>query len=107
MLTFLILSGLVLAVIVIGGLLTLPFLLIGAVVWLLLLPFRLLFKLVFGIGGALLGLLLTPFVMVIVAVALIGAAITALLGLAVPLVPVILLALLVWGILRVVTPTVV
>lgn len=102
MLTFLFLSSLAIVVALIG-LAALPILAIGAVVWLVLLPIKLLFgglfRLVFGIGGAVLGLLIIPLVMVVVVVALIGAFVTAVLGLLVPLLPVLLLVLLAWVII--------
>ena len=104
MLGFLIFGALALAF---AGVVAIPFMLIGAVIWLVMLPFRIFFKLlgaifgmVFGLGGALLGLIIAPIVMVIVAVALIGAFVSALLSLVVPLMPVALLALLVWAVYR-------
>jgi hypothetical protein len=91
-----------------GALFALPFLAIGAILWLVTLPIRLLFgivfggifRLIFGLGGALLGLIIAPIVMVVVGVALIGAFVVAPLALVAPLIPVILLALLAWAIYR-------
>jgi hypothetical protein len=96
MLTFLILSALGMAAFVVAGV-ALAFFAIAAILSLILLPFRILFKLVFGLGGALLGLLVAPIVMIVGAVVLIGALLSALLALLVPLIPVVLLALLVWA----------
>lgn len=104
MLIFLVLSALALAAVVLGGIILIPLLAVGAFLWFVLLPIRLLFKLVFGLGGALLGLLLAPIVLLVIAVSLIGAAVTAVFSLAVPLVPVILLACLAWGLYRIAVP---
>ncbi len=99
MLTFLFFSALAIAAALIG-LAALPLLAIGAAVWLVLLPIKLLIRLAFGIGGALLGLLIAPLVMVVVGVALLVAFVTAVVALFVPLIPVVLLALLGWAIIR-------
>jgi hypothetical protein len=86
------------------GVVAVPVLVVGTVVWLIILPFKLLFggllRLIFGVGGALLGLLIGPLVMAIVGVALMGAFVAALLALLVPLVPVVLLVLLGWGVVK-------
>lgn len=104
MLAFIIFSALAMAF---AGVVAIPFMLIGAVLWLVMLPFRLFFKLlggllgmVFGLVGGLIGLVIAPIVMIVVAVALVGAFISALLSLFVPLLPVALLALLVWAVYR-------
>lgn len=106
MLEFLLLGSVALAAVVFGGVVALPLLLIGALIWVVLLPLRWLFKLVFGIGGALLGILIAPVVIIIAAVALAGVLVAALLALLAPLVPVVLLALLVWGAYRIAVPRV-
>jgi hypothetical protein len=100
-----ILSALALAFV---GAAAIPFILIGALFWLITFPLRLLFKLiggilgmVFGLLGGLLGLIIGPIVMVVVVVALIGALLAALLSLLAPLLPVALLGLLVWAVYRV------
>jgi len=112
MLTFLFLSLFALAAFGFAGVFALPLIAIGAVIWLVTLPFRLLFGFVFGglfrlviaIGGALLGIVLAPIIMVVVAVALVGALIAGLLALLAPLIPVVLLLLLGWGIYKVSRP---
>jgi hypothetical protein len=101
---FLIISALALAF---AGVMAIPFIVIGAVLWLITFPLRLLFKLiggilgmVFGLLGGLLGLIIAPIVMVVVVVALIGAFLTAVVSLFAPLLPVALLGLLVWAVYR-------
>jgi hypothetical protein len=90
------------------GALALPFFVVGAVVWLVLLPVRLLFGWVFGglfrvfgLLGALLGLIVAPLALITVGVALLVAFLAALLALVTPLIPVVLLCLLGWGVYRV------
>jgi hypothetical protein len=105
MVGFAILSALALAFV---GTVAIPFIVLGAVIWLITFPLRLLFKLiggilgmVFGLLGGLLGLIIGPIVMIAVVVALIGAFLSAVLSLLAPLLPVALLGLLVWAIYRV------
>ncbi len=104
MLEFLLVGALVLAAVMVAGVVAIPLLAIGAVIWLVLLPVRWLFKLVFWLGGALLGLLIAPIVLIVVAVAVVGAFVTALLALLAPLTPLVLLALLAWGAYRIAVP---
>ena len=112
MLTFLLFSLVALAALAFGGVFALPLLVIGAVIWLVTLPFRLLFgfvfgglfRLVFGIVGVLLGVVLAPIIMIVVAVALVGALVAGLLSLLAPLIPVALLLLLGWGIYKLSRP---
>jgi hypothetical protein len=92
MVVFIVLSALALAL---AGAVAIPFIVIGAVIWLVTFPIRLLFKLiggilgmVFGLIGGLLGLIIGPIVMVVVVIALIGALLTAVLSLLAPLLPV-------------------
>ena len=107
MLTFLLVSSLVLALFGFG-LFALPLLIVGGVLWLVMLPIRLLFGFVFGglfrvffgLLGGLFSLLLVPLVMVVVGVALVGAFVAALVALLTPLIPVILLLLVGWAIYR-------
>ena len=77
---------------------------VGALVhgffWLVTLPFRILFKIVFGLGGLLLGLLFAPVVLVIAAVAGAIALIGVILSLLTPLLPVALLGGFGWAIYR-------
>jgi hypothetical protein len=105
MVAFAILSALALAF---AGAVAIPFIVMGALFWLITFPLRLLFKLiggilgmVFGLLGGLLGLIIGPIVVVVVAVALIGAFLAALLSLLAPLLPVALLGLLIWAVYRV------
>ena len=105
MVGFIVLSALALAV---AGAVAIPFIVIGAALWLVTFPIRLLFKLiggilgmVFGLIGGLIGLIIGPIVMVVVVIALIGALLTAVLSLLAPLLPVALLGLLVWAVYRV------
>lgn len=113
MLTFLFITALVLAVAGLG-VFAVPFLVIGALIWLVMLPFKLLFgfvfgrlfRLVFGVLGAVLGLILAPIVMVVVGLAVAGAFLAAVVALLAPLIPVALLLLLGWGIFRLARPKV-
>ena len=108
MLTFLLVSSLALALLGFGFL-AVPLLVAGTIVWIVLLPIKLLFgfvfgglfRVLFGLVGALFGLILAPLVLVVAGVAAAGAFIAALLALIVPLLPVVLLALLGWAIYRV------
>jgi hypothetical protein len=113
MLTFLVFVAVAMAIAGLG-VFAVPLLLVAAVIWLVLLPIKLLvgfifgglFRLVFGLIGALLGLVLAPIVLVIAGVAMVGAFITGMVALLAPLMPVILLLLLGWGIFRLVRPKV-
>jgi hypothetical protein len=105
MVAFIVLSALALAF---AGAVAIPFIVVGAAIWLITFPIRLLFKLiggilgmVFGLVGGLLGLIIAPIVMVVVVIALIGALLSAVLSLLAPLLPVALLGLLVWAVYRV------
>ncbi len=99
MLTLLFLSVLTLVAAVVAGIVVVN-LALGALVWLVLLPFRLLFKLVFGHGGLVLGVLLAPLLAVVAAVVVVGALLVALLSLLAPLVPIVLLAGFGWALYR-------
>jgi hypothetical protein len=92
MIAFIVLSALALAF---AGAIAIPFIVIGAVFWLITFPIRLLFKLIGGILG------IGPIVMLVVVVAAIGALLAALVSLVAPLLPVALLGLLVWAVYRV------
>lgn len=91
------------------GVFALPFLLIGGLIWLILLPIKLvfglfglfiggIFRLVFGVLGALLGLILAPIALVIGGVLLVAGLIAGIVMLLTPLVPVALVLLLGWAI---------
>lgn len=111
-----------------AALIALPLLIIGGIFWLIMLPFRLffgilglvfglvfgafglvfgvvgwIFRLVFGVFGAILGLIFGPLLLLILGVALVGGLIVGLFSLLAPLVPVILLGLVGWGIYRIST----
>ena len=111
-----------------AALVALPLLIIGGIFWLIMLPFRLffgvlglvfglvfgafglvfglvgwIFRLVFGVFGAILGLIFGPLLLLILGVALVGGLIVGLFSLLAPLMPVILLGLVGWGIYRIST----
>jgi hypothetical protein len=111
-----------------AALIVLPVLIIGGIFWLITLPFRLffgivglvfslvfgafglffglvgwVFRIVFGIFGAILGLIFGPILLLLLGVALVGGLIVGLFSLLAPLVPVILLGLVGWGIYRIST----
>ncbi len=71
-----------------------------ALVWVVTLPFRIFFKLLFGLGGVLAGVVLAPALALIVAIALIVSIVGAVIALLAPLLPVILLACFGWAIFR-------
>ena len=104
MVAFVIFSALALAF---AGAVAIPFILLGAFIWLITFPIRLLFKLiggifgmVFGLLGGLIGLVIGP-IIAIEAALNIGAFLSAVLSLLAPLLPVALLGLLVWAVYRV------
>ena len=68
--------------------------------WLVTLPFRILFRLVFGLGGGLLRLLLAPIMFLVFGVVLFALTIAAVLAIVAPLIPLALLGLAVWAIYR-------
>ena len=68
--------------------------------WLVLLPFRILFKVVFGVGWLILGAIAAPLLLLLVGAAVLVAVIGALLAILLPLLPVVLLAALAWAIYR-------
>ena len=69
-------------------------------VWLVTLPFRILFRLVFGLGGGLLRLLLAPIMFLVFGVVLFALTIAAVIAIVAPLIPLALLGLAVWAIYR-------
>jgi hypothetical protein len=75
-------------------------LVIKAIFWVVFFPIRLLFKLVFWTLGAGLAVVLMPVILLVVAVAIIGALVTALFSLLAPMIPVALVALVGWAIYR-------
>jgi hypothetical protein len=71
--------------------------------WLVTLPFRILFGLLFGLGGALLRLLLAPLMLLVVGLVLFALLLAAVVAVLVPLVPIALLGLATWAIFRAMT----
>ena len=99
--TFLLLCMLgVAAMLVIGVIGSIVGFFLHAIVWLVTLPFRIVFKIIFGLGGLLLGLLLAPFVLVIAVIGGVVALIGGVLSLVTPLLPVVLLGGFGWAIYR-------
>ncbi len=89
------------AVAALGGLALLSVVfLVKMVLWAVLLPFRILFKLTFGLGGLLVGVIAAPLVLLVVVVGVVVALIGALLAVVLPLLPFVMLALLGWAIYR-------
>jgi hypothetical protein len=74
--------------------------LVRLVFWVVTLPFRILFKIVFGLGGLLLGVLFAPFLLVIAVIGGVVALIGAVLSLLTPILPMLLLGLFGWAIYR-------
>ena len=81
MLTLLVISAAILAALTVVGLIAIPMLVIGSIVWLVTWPVRLVLRLVFGslipmifgLGGAVLGVLAVPMVLFVAVVAVVGA----------------------------------
>ena len=71
-----------------------------ALVWLVTLPFRIFFKLLFGLGGIVAGLVLAPLIAVIALIALVVSVVGAVLAMLAPLLPVLLLGGFAWAIFR-------
>ena len=119
MLTVLAFSALAVAGVAIGGALFIPLIVIGGLIWLITLPIRLLFgfvfgglfRLVFGLFGAVLGTVssLLGFLLAPLGILVAGVGIAAVLGTGaialVPVVPIAIVGLMVWGIYRLVRPT--
>jgi hypothetical protein len=70
--------------------------LLHALFWIVTLPFRIVFKVLFGLGGLLFGVILAPVVAVVAVIAVIAA----ILSLLTPMLPVLLLGLFGWAIYR-------
>ena len=73
--------------------------LVGGLVWIVMFPIRLLFRILLGVVGVGLGLLFMPFILALVVVALVVAAIAAL----APLLPLAAVGLIGWAIYKAVT----
>ncbi len=91
---------LVIAALVVGAAFTFLGFVIGALLWLVMLPFRLLFKLTFGLLRGLFRLLFTPVFMLVAMVAIAGAFIAGMVALLAPLLPLLLLGGVGWGVYR-------
>jgi hypothetical protein len=89
------------AVLFILGTVALVGFIVKVLLWALLFPLRLAFKLVFGLVGLTLGGLLIPIVLLVAGIGLIGALVVGLIALITPLLPVILLGLVGWAIYRI------
>jgi hypothetical protein len=90
-----------------AGVVVLPLLVLAAALWVVTLPFRIAFNLLFGglklllgLAFGLLSLIALPFVLLIAGIGLTGALLAGVLSLVAPLVPLALLGLLGWGIYR-------
>jgi hypothetical protein len=111
MLTFLVVTAIILVAAGLGAF-AIPLLVVGAAVWLVVLPIKLLvgfvfgglFRMVFWLFGALIGLILAPILAIVAVVGVVGALVAGLLALLAPLVPVVLLLLLGWAIIRLARP---
>ena len=91
----------------VAGAIAVPLILMAAAIWVVTLPFRLAFNLLFGglklllgLAIGLVGLLALPLILLIAGIGLTGALVAGLLSLMAPLVPLALLGLLAWGIYR-------
>jgi hypothetical protein len=100
MLTFLIVAGLALMVLVFAGL-AIAGTLLAMVCWLVLLPFRILFRVTAGVLGGFFGVVLLPILVVIVGVIVVGALVAAVIGAIVPgILPLAAVALIGWAIYK-------
>lgn len=99
MLTFLVLSSLAAMAFVMGAV----GLLVGGIIWLVLFPIRLLFRLVFGVAGLFLGLLLVPILGVVAAVVVVALLAAVAIAALVPLLPLLALLLIGWAFYKAVT----
>jgi hypothetical protein len=99
MLTFLVLSSLAAMAFVMGAV----GLLVGGIVWLVLFPVRLLFKLVFGVAGVLLGLLLVPILGIVAAIVAVAVLAAVAIAALVPLLPILALGFVGWALFKAVT----
>ena len=100
MLTFLIVAGLALMTLAFAGL-AIAGTLLAAVCWVVLLPFRLLFRMTAGALGGFFGLMLLPLLLVIVGVIVVGALVAAAIGALLPgMLPLAAVALIGWAIYK-------
>jgi hypothetical protein len=99
--TFLLLCMLgVAAMLVIGVVGSIVGFFVHALFWLITLPFRIVFKIIFGLGGLFLGILFAPFLLVIALIGMVVAVVGGVLSLFAPLVPLVLLGGFGWAIYR-------
>lgn len=73
---------------------------ICAIVWAVLFPIRLLFKLMFGLLGAIVSVLLVPILLLVVGVVAVAALAAAFIAALVPLLPLLAMALVAWAIYK-------
>ena len=100
MLTFLIVAGFALVVLVAAGL-AIAGTVVAMVCWVVLLPVRMLFRLIVDPLGGFFGLLLVPLLLVVVGVIVVGAIVAAIVGAIVPsLLPLAAVVLIGWAIYK-------
>ena len=104
--TVLVVGSLAVAALALAAVVAIPILIVGALLWLITLPLRLLFKVVFGLVGALLGLIAGPILLLVSGLALAGAAAGAAFSPDLPIVPLLLVAFGSWALYRVSRPRV-
>jgi hypothetical protein len=92
-------TGAALAALIVFALLAVGFVL-KLVFWLVFLPIRLLFKLLFGLGGLLVGVVAVPILLLLVVGGIVLALLAALASLVLPLLPVVLLGFVGWAIYK-------
>ena len=92
-------TGAVIAGLVFGALLLVGFV-VKVVFWLVFLPLRIVFKLLFGIGGLLVGAIAAPLLLLVLGLGLVLAVLAALAALILPLLPVLMLLAVGWAIYR-------
>jgi hypothetical protein len=97
---FAVLAVIVFAVLFILGAFALVGFLLKLLFWAVFFPIRLALKLLFGLVGLTLGAILLPFMLLVAGIAVVGALVAGLIALVTPLLPVILLGLVGWGIYR-------
>jgi hypothetical protein len=107
MVEFLVFGGLAAAAMAVVAVLGVAFFLLKFVLWAVLLPFRLLLKLLmvpvwltFGAVGLALGAVVVPLVLIVVTIVAAIGVVTTILALLLPAIPFVLLGLMIWAIVR-------
>lgn len=107
MIELLVFGGLIAAALAVAAVIGFVFVLLKFLFWIVLLPFRLLLKLVMipvwltiGAVGLALGFLALPLLLAVVAIVAVLGVIAAVLAFLLPLIPFVLLGLLIWAIFR-------